>query len=104
MVAPVGINSYDFRAMRDRFAAAKFEIHAVVAIFAKLVKSLIIQPVLPITLEMVNRVVDTRGSKVFLIDWIGIVVPLNGQNSNVSVFKRSLDHFCDCNCVVGYLL
>ena len=90
--------------MRDRFATLKFEIHAVVAIFTKLVKSLIIQPVLPITLEMVNWVVDSWGCKVFLIDWIGIVVSLDGHNSDVSVFKRSLNHFSDCYCVVGNLL
>lgn len=90
VITGLHVDSEDF-GVGDDSAVLEAELLGVVSVFAELFKSISVKPVSPGSFEPINWHVDAGLAEVLDIDGPGIVVALNGEDSDVGVGEFLLD-------------
>ena len=100
----MGVEGDQLGAVRDRFAILQIDRHAVVAVLAELIQRLLVEPLCPVLLEMVNFVVSVRLIEVFDLLDPGVVIALDGEDRDILVVESLLDHVSHHDGVDGGLV
>ena len=104
LIARRRVDSDDLRACWHCLVVLRFEVHAVVAVLPELRHRLVVEPLCPVRLKVVDWVVRIWFREVLDVHRPSIVVTLDWDHCDVSAIKFCLDHLSGLDGVVCRLL